>query len=289
VAAVTAARTGGEQEWRMPSACPFCGNPIVRTEGEVVARCTGGFACPARLREYLFHFASRGAMDIEGLGYKTVDLLLREGLIATPADIFRLQAGDLLGFEGWGEVSVGNLLAAIAAARDRPLARLLTGLGIPHVGGTVARLLARRFGSLQRLLEAGEEEITDIEGIGPEIATAIREWAADPENRRLVADLEDAGVRTSDPEPEGVDRSLLDGVTIVITGTLDVMSRDEAKVAIEDRGGKVTGSVSARTTALVAGESPGSKLAKANELGIPVLDTGGLRRLLAEGRAALPG
>ena len=220
VGPVPSLRTGAERVWAMPADCPFCGSPITRRPGEAVARCTGGFACPSRLREYLAHFAGRGGMDIEGLGYKTIDMLLRERLIADPADLFSLGKDDLISRERWGEVSVGNLLAAIDGARDRPLARLLTALGIPLVGGTVARVLARRFRRLDALLAASEEDLSAVEGIGPEIARSLRAWADDPDSRRLVAKLAAAGVRLADPEEEGVDRGLLAGVTLVITGTL---------------------------------------------------------------------
>jgi DNA ligase (NAD+) len=287
VGPVPSLRTGSEKVWKMPKKCPFSGHPIERVEGEAVARCTGGFDCPSRLREHLFHFAGRGGMDIEHLGFKTVDLLLTEGLIHDAADLFTLDPADLLGREGWGETSTGNLMAAIDAARDRPLARIITALGIPLVGGTMARVLARRFRSLDALLAAGEEELADVEGVGPEIARSVVAWAADPANAELVRKLGDAGVRLSDPEPEGVDTKLLEGVTVVLTGTLEGLSRDEARSAIEDRGGKVTGSVSGRTSAVVAGASPGSKLAKAVELGIPVLDEAGLARLLDQGPSAL--
>jgi DNA ligase (NAD+) len=287
VGPVPSRRTGAERVWAMPAVCPFCGSPITRGAGEVVARCTGGFACPSRLREYLAHFAGRGGMDIEGLGYKTIDMLLRERLIADPADLFSLGKDHLISRERWGEVSVGNLLAAIDAARDRPLARVITALGIPLVGGTVARVLARRFRRLEAVLAATEEELGAIEGIGPEIAGSLRDWADDPENRRLVAKLAAAGVRLADPEQEGVDRGLLAGVTVVITGTLAGLSRDQARAAVEDRGGKVAGSVSKKTTAVVVGESPGSKAQRAQELGVPMLDEAAFTRLLAEGPTAL--
>lgn len=284
VAPVLAKRPENASVWHMPKTCPFCGNPIVLPEGEARHRCTGGYECPSRLREYLFHFASRGAMDIEGLGYKTVDLLLRAGLIADPADIFTLEVDDLLGFEGFGEISVNNLLTSIAAARDRPLARLLTALGIRMVGGTVAQTLARHFRSLGRIMDVTEGEISAIEGIGPEIARSVTEWSGEPENRALVDKLRAAGVRTEDPELEDVTiAQTLEGVTVVVTGTLDGYSRDQAKAAVEARGGKVTGSVSRKTTALVAGESPGSKLAKAQEAGVAIIDEAGFDRLLAEG------
>ena len=278
-------RPAGSKTWHMPRECPFCENAIVQPEGEAKARCTGGFACPSRLREYLYHFASRGAMDIEGLGYKTVDLLLNEGLIRDPADIFNLDPARLLEFEGWGETSVGNLLGAIDAARDRPLARLLTAFGIDHVGGTVAQSLAIRFGSLPALMEASEDDIAEIEGIGPEIARSVVAWAQEPDNRDLVDRLGSAGVRLADPEPAAPAAGSLplDGLSFVVTGTLDGFSRSEAKALIEERGGRVTGSVSGKTAALIAGASPGSKLAKAEALGIRVLDEEAFVALLENG------
>ena len=274
--------------WRMPALCPFCSNPIVLPEGDAKHRCTGGFECPSRLREYLFHFASRGGMDIEGLGYQTVDLLLESGMISDPGDIFSLDLERLGAFDGWGALSVQNLAAAIESAKDRPLGQLLAALGIPMVGGTTARTLAKRFVSLDRLMAAGDDDIGDIDGIGPEIASSVRTWAMDPENVRLVAKLQAAGVRLEDPEPEDSEvAGLLAGVTVVITGTLGGFSRDEAKAAVEDRGGKVTGSVSGRTTAVVAGGAPGSKVRKAEELGTLVLDEAGFVKLLDGGPAAL--
>lgn len=284
VGPVLAARQGKRlRKWHMPKTCPFSGHPIVTDEGAARARCTGGFACPSRLREYLFYFAGRSGMDIEGLGYQTVDLLLRNNVISDPADIFTLTRDQLLAFEGWGEVSVTNLLTQIEAAKDRPLARLLTALGIPLIGPTVARTVARKFRSMDAILDASTDELESIDGIGPEIVRSLREWAADPESRALIHKLRDAGVRLADPEPEGgVDESLA-GVTLVITGTLATFSRDGAKAAAEEKGARVTGSVSKKTTALVAGANAGSKLAKAEELGIPVLDEQSFQRLLREG------
>ncbi len=289
VGPVLSKRPDGLPEWRMPASCPFCGNSIVLPEGQAKAKCTGGFTCPSRLREYLFHFASRGAMDIEGLGYKTVDMLLNEHVISDPADIFTLDRNVLLGFEGWGEVSVNNLLGAINEAKDQPLARLLTALGIDHVGGTVARALAARFLSLPALMQATEEDITAIDGIGPEIARSVVAWSEDNDNIELVRRLDEAGVRITDPEPEdaGEEATVLAGMSFVVTGTLDEFSRNEVKAAIEARGGKVTGSVSGKTAAVIAGASPGSKLAKAEALGVTVLDEEGLNRLLVAGPAAL--
>jgi len=290
VGPVVSLRPRSARVWHMPATCPFCGNSIVLPEGEAKARCTGGFACPSRLREYLFHFASRTGMDIEGLGYKTVDLLLSEGLISDPADIFTLDADTLLSFEGWGETSVANLMAAIDGAKDRPVGRLLTALGIPLVGGTVARTLARKFRSLSALMKATEEEIVEIDGVGPEIARSVAEWSVDAENQQLVRKLGDAGVRLEDPEPETSPLAdVLAGLSLVVTGTLEGFSRDAAKRAVEERGGKVVGSVSKKTAAVVAGTNPGSKLAKAQELGVPVVDEEGFARLLADGPAALGG
>ena len=226
-------------------------------------------------------------MDIEGLGYKTVDLLLSEGLVRDPADVFTLKPDDLLGREGWGEVSVANLLASIDEAKDREVGRLLTGFGIDHVGGTVARVLARRFGSVDALSSATEDDISEIDGIGPEIAGSVVAWFEDEENVRVVEKMRSAGVRMDDPFVEDEGSDLLEGVTVVITGSLDGYSRSEAKTAVEDRGGKVTGSVSGKTTAVVAGASPGSKMAKATELGVPVLDEEAFVRLLEEGPESL--
>ena len=287
---VVAARTGDEVVWSMPSECPFCGNPIIRPEGEKVARCTGGLACPSRLREWLFYFASRSGMDIEGLGYKTIDMLMTEGLISDPVDIFLLRPSQLEGFEGWGDTSIANLMSGIDAARDRPIARLIISLGIRHVGPAAAKEFARVYRSIPRLVEATEEELTAIEGIGPIIASAWVEWASDDENRRLVERFRAAGVRVEDPEPEGDDRvsDLLSGLTFVVTGTLENYTREEAEAAIAALGGRVTGSVSKKTTALVAGESPGgSKLTKAEALGVPVIDGATLDQVLSEGPAAL--
>jgi len=285
VGPVVSLRTGKERRWKMPARCPFCRNPIVRKQGESAAYCSGGFACPSRRREYLAHFA--GAMEIEGMGYATIDLLLDEGLVADPADIFRLKGSALLNYEGWAELSVANLMAQIEAAKGRPLARLLTALGIPGVGWTVARTLARRFRSLDRILGATAEELQSVSGIGPELSGTIRTWASDKANRRLVKKLGTAGVMTADAEPEEGSGELLVGVTLVITGTLTGLSREAAKEAAERAGAKVTGAVSKATTALVAGESPGSKLAKATSLGVPVIDEALFVRLLAEGPGVL--
>ncbi len=288
VGPVVALRTGKEKPWSMPKRCPFCSHDIVRPEGEAVARCTGGFECPSRVREWLFHFAGRGGMDIEHLGYKTIDKLLAEKLITDPADIFTFNPNELLDYEGWGEISVGKLASAIDTAKDRPVARLLTALGVRHVGGTVARMLVNHFGGLPALMAADEEEISAVDGIGPTIAAEVVSWSADPANQALVAKLGDAGVRLEEEAPEGVDSDLLSGATFVISGTVEGFTREEAQIAIEQRGGKATSSVSGRTTALVVGESPGaSKTRKAEELGVPIINGQRFRNVLDEGLSAL--
>lgn len=289
VGPVVSVRTGEEREWAMPSTCPFCGNPIVRPGGEKVARCTGGYSCPSRIREWLFHFASRGGMDIEGMGYKTIDLLLRERLIGDPADIFLLRPEHLLSFEGWGEISVRNLMSSIDAARHRPLTRVLMALGIRHVGGTVARLLARRYHSLPALMDGPEDDIAAIEGVGGVIAASVKAWSSDIDNRTLVAKLAAAGVSLEDePAVEIPGSNLLAGVTVVVTGTLESMSREQAESEVVQRGGKATSGVSKRTTVLIAGSGPGTgKVTRAEELGVRLIDEATFLRLLEEGQAAL--
>ena len=301
VGPVPSRRTGEERSWSMPTDCPFCAAPIVRPEGEKVARCQRGLTCPSRLREWLFHFAGRGGMDIEGMGYKTIDFLLEKGLIEGPADIFFLTSADFIQpdddpspraakspyFIGWGEISVRNLMNGIDSARDHPIARLLVGLGIRHVGGTVARLLAKEMGSMARLGDADDDTLAAIDGVGPIIAKSVVEWFEEEPNRALVARLGEGGVSLADPEPEEGPSQVLAGVTLVLSGGLESMTRAAAKAAVEERGGKVTSSVSKKTTALVAGLKPGTKLAKAESLGVPVIDEAGFHRLLEEGPAVL--
>lgn len=282
VGPILAQRPQGLAIWHMPALCPFCQNPIVLTEGQAKAKCTGGFECPSRIREYLFHFASRGAMDIEGLGYKTVDTFLNESIIKDPADIFTLDRERILDLDGWGEISVDNLLAAIDAAKDAGVGRLLTGLGVPLIGGTVASVFAREFRSLSRLMKITEEELGAIDGVGPEIVASWIAWVSNTDNVRLIERLRVAGVRLEDPEPEAPAGSSLAGKVFVITGTLERYTRQEAKAAIEDRGGKVVGSVSGKTDFLIAGSSAGTKLAKAEQLGVSVLNEAALAALLED-------
>ncbi len=287
VGPVPSRRDGSERVWTMPTECPFCGNAIVRVEGEKVARCTGGFTCPSRVREYLFHFTSRGAMDIEGMGYKTLQMLQERGLIRTPADIFFLKAEDFADIEGWGEVSIGKLMAAIDRARSRPLAQVLVALGIRHVGGTVSRVLAHRYLDIDALLAASEEELAGTDGVGPVIAASVRQWAEDPDNIALVQRLREGGVVAKDPEREAASDELA-GLSFVITGTLERHTREAAEAALVGRGAKVVSSVSKKTAAIVVGSSPGSKLAKAEALGVPQLDEEAFERVLSEGPGAIP-
>ncbi len=289
VGAVVPARPPGATPWTMPDACPFCGEPLIRPEGEANHFCEN-VDCPNRLLESLTHLASRGALDIEGLGEKTVALLHAAGLLGDLADVFRLpdHRDELAGLEGWGDKRVDNLLAGVAAARARPLERLLVALNIRHVGSTVAKDLARHLRTLDRLGSAGLEQLAAIDGIGPTIAAGVRAWFDTPRNRELVDDLVALGLRTGTDlaEPAAVEELPLHASTIVITGTLASFTRDELKHRLERLGAKVAGTVSARTTAVVAGEQPGSKLDKARQLGVPVLDEAAVL-LLLEG-AALP-
>jgi DNA ligase (NAD+) len=286
VGPVLTRRPEGTTPWSMPADCPFCGQPLVRPEGEAHHFCEN-VDCPNRLRESLAHLASRGALDIEGLGEQTVDLLLEEGLVHDLADVFRLHEHReaLLGLEKWGEKRVDNLLAGIDAGRQRPLDRVLVALNIRHLGPTYAKTLVRALPSLEAIRRATPDELEAIDGIGPVIASALHAWFATPRNAELIDDLVALGI-TTESEVEGaagVDPDLLGGWTVVVTGTLEDFTRDEAKAALEDRGAKVTGSVSSRTSAVVVGDNPGSKLAKAEQLGVPVLDEAAFRRLLEDG------
>ncbi len=291
VGPVRSERPAGAEVWHMPADCPFCGQPLHRPEGEAHHVCEN-VDCPNRLFESLTHLASRGALDIEGLGEKSVRLFLDLGLLEDLAGVFRLpdHRDELLALDGWGSRSVDNLLAGIEAARHKPLERLLVALNIRHVGPTVAKLLASHRRSLEGIRTATADQLAAIDGIGPTIAEAVAAWFATPRNAELVDDLVALGVRTDTdlPEPVAPDDAGADaplaGMTFVVTGSLGRRTRDEAKAAIEALGGKATGSVSSRTSALVVGEAPGSKLAKAEQLGVPVLDEDAFDRLLETGQ-----
>ncbi len=271
--------------WHMPDTCPSCSSPLVRPGDEAHHFCEN-VDCPSRLLESLFHFASRGALDIEGLGYETAKLLLDEGLVEDLADVLGLHEhrDELLELERFAEKKVDNLLAEIEAAKEQPLDRVLVALNIRHLGPTYTRLLAREFGSLEAIREADAGEIEAIDGIGPVIARAVESWFATERNQQLVDDLVAAGITTEAGRPAGTD--LLEGWTVVLTGSLEGWSRSEATEALERRGANVTGSVSGNTSVVVAGDSPGSKLDRAREQGLPVIGEDALERLLETGELA---
>jgi DNA ligase (NAD+) len=272
VGPVISKRPKNARPWRFPKKCTSCGTQLVRPEGEAAWRCPNKRGCKSQNIEWLFAFASRGAMDIEGLGYKTGFLLLDMGWVNDPGDIYSLTGDQLEQLPGFKEKKIQNLLDGIDASRDRPLWRLLVALNIRHVGSTVARLITEALPSIDALLDATEEDIAAVEGVGPIIAASVVEWFADEENRQLVEKLRKAGVRMEDepqePKPEGA----LTGTTIVLTGGLEKLSRDEAIAVAEAAGAKVTSSVSKKTDFVVVGENPGSKYDKATQLGVETID-----------------
>ena len=288
VGPVLAERPVGLAAWTFPTECPACGGPLVRPAGEAATFCTD-YQCPRQVRGRIQHFASRGAMDIEGFGEQRVDLFVTEGLVGDAADVFSLDYDRITAMEGFGETSVANLRAAVDTARTRPLGRLLFALRIPHVGSTVADLLAAAFGDLDGLRVAEMADIEAVAGVGPVIAASLRDWLGDERNGALLSRLRVAGVDpvAEVPQDPGAPAQTLAGLSIVVTGTLTGYSRDEARAAITAHGGKSPGAVSTKTSALVAGKGGGSKSARAEELGVPVLDEEGFERLLATGR--LPG
>ena len=273
-------RTGEERIWQMPDHCPVCGGAAVRVQGEAAWYCVNS-ACPAQLVRGVEHFVSRGAMDIAGFGIRQAELFVELGYIRDLADIYYLDPEKLLKLEGFGPKKVSNLMAAIEASKQRPPARLLNALGIKGVGEVVAEILMDHFGSIDALAQASVEELQAIPGIGPVLAQSIVDWFAQEPNRKVIAKLKAAGVATArEPEaPAPAARQPLAGLTFVITGTLPTMSREQARDFIKAHGGKVTDTVSKNTNYLVAGESPGSKLQKALQLGIPVIDEAQLREL----------
>jgi DNA ligase (NAD+) len=298
-----AKRPRDAREYRMPARCPVCGSPVVRLPGEAVTRCTGGLFCRAQRREALLHFKGRHAMDIEGLGDKLAEQLVESGMVENPADLYGLEIAQLAGLERMGEKSAGNVIDSIQRSRDTTLARFVFALGIPGVGEEVAKILARHFGSLDALLEADWDALAQqkesvrkenakrkrrgeaaapvpLEGIGPEIMDSLRQFLSEKHNRKVIERLMDprrgVHIRKEPRAPAGHGPVR----TFVLTGTLPGMTRDEAKSLIESKGHKVAGSVSKNTDYVVAGDEAGSKLERAKELGIAVLDEDGLRRLL---------
>jgi DNA ligase (NAD+) len=271
-------RPAGAREFAMPTVCPVCGSAIERGDGEVIARCSGGLICPAQRKQALLHFAGRRALDIDGLGEKLVDQLVDAGLVLHPAGLFALDLATLQGLDRMGEKSAANLLAAVDAARATTFERFLYSLGMRHVGETTARDLARHFGDFAALAAASEAELLRVPDVGPVVAQAIRHFLDEPRNRAEVEAL--LGTLQVAPPAPAAQSQALGGARFVLTGTLPTLSREEAATLIEAAGGTVSSAVSRKTRYVVAGTDAGSKLAKAQELGIPVLDEAGLRALL---------
>jgi DNA ligase (NAD+) len=267
--------------FRMPAICPVCGSAVHRAADEAVSRCSGGLVCPAQRKQSLLHFASRRAMDVEGLGEKIVDQLVDTGLVSSPADLYRLDATQLARLERMGEKSAANLYAALERSRKTTLQRIIYALGIRNVGEATARDLAMHFGSLDSLLNASQEQLQQVPDVGPVVAQSIVNFFAEEHNREVIAALRQRGVswpeHTNSPAASS---GTLVGKTFVLTGTLPTMSRDEARERIQASGGRVSSSVSKKTDFLVAGSEPGSKYDRALELGIQVLDEAQLLQLL---------
>jgi DNA ligase (NAD+) len=261
--------------------CPECGSHVVRLEGESAARCTGGLYCPAQRKQALLHFAGRRAMDIEGLGDKLVDQLVDRGLVQTPADVYRLDMETLAGLERMAEKSAANLIEAIESSKATTLSRFIFALGIRNVGEATAKDLAQHFGSLDKLITAKEDDLQTVRDVGPIVAQSIIQFFAEPHNLEVVRKLRNAGVHWTESTGMQQSAGILAGKTLVLTGTLPTLTRDAAKEKIEAAGGKVAGSVSKKTDYVVAGEEAGSKLVKAQELGVSILDETGLLDLLA--------
>ena len=286
VAPITEQRTGAERKLEPPVQCPVCGTPVEKPADEVMYYCPNG-SCPARIFWGIVHFAGRDAMDIRGLGERTIKQLLEVGLVHDMADLYGLTAPQLLTLEGFAEQSAAKLVEAIAASRAQPLSRLLFALGIRHVGAQAARVLAQQFERLDALLAASTDAIAAIHGIGQTTAEAVTTYFAEPHNRAVLDRLAQAGINMIEPI-ERAEHQPLAGLTFVVTGTLPTLSRKEATDYIERHGGRVAGSVTRQTDYLVAGESPGSKLQKAGELGVAVLDEAELMALVESRGAADP-
>jgi DNA ligase (NAD+) len=270
----------------LPERCPVCNSQVLRVEGEAVARCTGGFTCRAQRQEALRHFASRRALDIEGLGDKVVEQLVERELVRSPADLYELKVAELAGLERMGEKSAANLVAAIGKSKQTTLPRLLYALGIREVGEATALALARHFGTLEALMDASAEQIQQVEDVGPIVAAHVATFFSSDDHVNVIKTLRNKGVTWPEVAraPAGASATLA-GRTVVLTGTLRSMTREEAEEALTARGAKVAGSVSKKTSFVVAGAEAGAKLARARELGVRVLDEEELRAVLA-GRPA---
>jgi DNA ligase (NAD+) len=272
-------RPADAREFTMPEHCPVCGSEVVRVEGEAVFRCVGGLYCAAQRKQALGHFASRRAMDIDGLGDKLIEQLVDRDLVRNPADLYRLDAATLTGLERMGAKSAANLLAAIEHSKQTTLERFLYALGIREVGESTAAALAAHFGTLEALMEADEAALQQVPDVGPKVATQIRAFFREPHNRTIIAGLRECGVHWPQTRTGPVERTL-EGSTFVLTGTLETFSRDEARARLQALGAKVSGSVSKKTDYVVAGANAGSKLIRAAELGVPVIDENRLLTML---------
>ena len=273
-------RKGDEREFVMPAKCPVCGSHVERLEDESASRCTGGLVCGAQRKQALLHFASRRALDIEGLGDKLVDQMVDAGLVRTPADLYKLGVGNLAALERMAEKSATNLFKGIDASKKTTLARFIYALGIRHVGETTARDLALHFGKLDALIEATEQDLLEVVDVGPVLAQSMHAFFAENHNRQVIDELRAAGVHWPEFERAVKVVGKLEGLVFVITGTLPTLSRDDASERIQSAGGKVTGSVSKKTSYVIAGADAGSKLERAKVLGVPVIDEAHLLTLL---------
>ena len=282
VAIVADRRPRDAKIFKMPVRCPVCASHVYREEGEAVARCTGGLVCGAQRKQALLHFASRRALDVEGLGDKIVDQLVDSGLVHAPADLFRLDVDTIAGLDRMAGKSAANLVAALAKARSTTLERFIYALGIRHVGESTARDLARHFGRLEPIVSASEEELLQVPDVGPVVAASIARFFAEAHNREGIGQLRAAGVHWVDAAPVRKPAGPLAGKTFVITGTLPTLKRDDAKAMIEAAGARVAGSVSKKTDYVVAGDDAGSKLAKARELGVSIIDEAKLQKMLGD-------
>ncbi|MBS3916179.1 MAG: NAD-dependent DNA ligase LigA [Sulfuritalea sp.] len=273
-------RSGDEQAFVMPTQCPVCGSHVQRLPDESVARCTGGLYCPAQRKQAILHFASRRALDIEGLGEKLVDQLVEREMVRSAADLYRLDVAALAGLERMGEKSAQNIAEAIETSKETSLARLIYALGIRNVGEATAKDLARHFGSLPALMAADAEALQQVNDVGPVVAESITGFFGEAHNREVIERLLQNGVRISSESRQAEARAVLQGLTFVLTGTLPHLTREAAAALIEGKGGKVSGSVSKKTDYVVAGEDAGAKLEKARALGVAILDEDGLRQML---------
>lgn len=270
----------------MPSHCPLCGVEVVKPEGEVMHRCPNR-ACPSRGLETLINWVT-AAMDIEGVGEQFVRRLWQLGLLRSMPDLYRLQLEQLLELDGFQEKSATNVLTSIEASREQPFSRVLFGLNIPDVGWVTAQNLARHFGAVDRLLDASQEEIQDVDGIGPDRAESIAEWFSDEQNRTLVHELRELGLTFEAGEAEKPVEGPLTGSQYVLTGTLEGFTRDEAAAALASLGAKVADNVSKKTTGVIVGENPGSKAAKAEKASVPILSEADLRELVKDAPVEAP-